>query len=62
MKLHSVKSNPKRFGKDMRDLQELVRAHPEIATREKVTQLCRDFGPADRQDEILNYILAYAND
>jgi hypothetical protein len=62
MKFHSVKGNPKRFGKDMRDLQEIVRAHPDIATREKVTQICREFGPADRHDEILEYVLTYAND
>jgi hypothetical protein len=62
MKFHSVKGNPKRFGKDMRDLQEIVRAHPDIATKERVTQLCREFGPADRQDEILECVLAYAND
>jgi len=62
MKFHSVKGNPKRWGKDLRDLQELVRAHPEICTREKVMELCRRFGPQDRQAEALEFVLAYAQE
>lgn len=62
MKLHAVKVNPRRWGKDLRDLHELVRAHPDVCTRKKVMELCRQFGPADRQHDILEFILAYAQD
>lgn len=62
MKFFSVKGNPKRFEKDMRDLQEIVRANPELVSRDKVAQICQQFGPVDRQEEILNYVLAYAHE
>lgn len=64
MKFHSVRSNAKRWGKDLRDLHELVRAHPDVCTREKVTAWCQQFGPQDvaRQREAIEFVLAYAND
>ncbi len=64
MKFHAVRANWKRQGKDLRDLHELVRAHPDVCTREKVVEWCRQFGPQDaaRQQEALDFVLAYASD
>jgi hypothetical protein len=64
MKFHSVKQNWKRWGKDLRDLHELVRAHPGVCTREKVMEWCQRFGPQDpaKQQEALEFVLAYSNE
>ncbi len=43
LKLHAVKNNPKRLGKDMTDVLELLERNPGAVTREELEQVCKDY-------------------
>lgn len=46
LKLHAIKWNSKRFGKDASDIVSLMALNPEAVTLEDLKELCEKFGPA----------------
>ena len=47
LKLHAMKNNPERAGKDGWDIAALLAANPGAIPREKLRELCDRFGPPD---------------
>lgn len=52
LKLHAIKNNPDRRGKDVGDIADLVRRHPKALARDEMRELCERFGPANIFEEI----------
>jgi hypothetical protein len=45
LKLHSMKNNPDRFGRDLPDIHNLLQENPRALTRAALQELCAQFGP-----------------
>jgi hypothetical protein len=59
LKLHAVRNDPKRWGGDLRDIQELIRSNPGVVTRAKLVELCERFGPPGQVKEILQFVFGH---
>ncbi len=46
LKLHAIKWNPRRFGKDASDIVRLVQENPDSLNQDELRSLCDRFGPA----------------
>ena len=47
LKLHAMKNNPERFGKDATDILEIIKRNPMSITENELNALCVKFGPPD---------------
>lgn len=58
LKLHAVKSQPERQGKDMRDVIHLLEMNPAVVSREELRQICARYASAEstRQLQVLNFL------
>ncbi len=59
LKLHAIRNDPRRWGGDLRDIQELMRSNPGVVTREKLVELCERFGPPGRVKEMLQSVFGH---
>ena len=46
LKLHAMKSNPKREIKDLSDIVEILRNGPDPLPRDELEAMCEHYGPA----------------
>lgn len=58
LKLHALKNNPERQGKDMRDIIHLLEMNPGVVAKEELRQLCDRYASTEsiRQLEVLNFL------
>lgn len=56
LKLHAVKNNPKRALKDMGDIVEILRAHPDAVSGEALNEVCKRYGPPGIIDTLRAYL------
>jgi hypothetical protein len=59
MKLHAVRNQHDRLGKDLVDISELIKVNPGVVSRDRIVELCRQFGPPQRLDEVLSIVLCH---
>lgn len=46
LKLHAIKWNPRRFGKDASDIVRLLEQNPDMVSVDRLRELCDQFGPS----------------
>ena len=58
LKLHALKNNPARQGKDMRDIIHLLELNSAVVSRDELRQLCTRYASAEsiRQLEVLHFL------
>ena len=56
LKLHAVKNNAKRELKDMGDIVELLRAHPDAVSQEALRGVCERYGPDGILEKLESYL------
>lgn len=56
MKLHAVRGQRHRWGRDLRDIHELLQVNSGVVSKQELAEICRRFGPPDGTEAILEFI------
>lgn len=59
MKLHAIRNQPDRVSKDLLDICELIKVNPGVVSRERLTELCHQFGPPEKAAALIEMILIH---
>jgi len=56
MKLHAIRQNPARLGRDLADIISLLQQNPEVVSRGELLALCESFGPPGIGEKIVGLV------
>ncbi len=56
MKLHAIRQNPARLGRDLADIISLLQQNPDVVSRDELLALCERFGPPGMGETIVGLL------
>jgi hypothetical protein len=59
MKLHAIRNQPDRHSKDLLDIHELMKVNPGVISRDRLVELCHQFGPSAKTELMIEMILSH---